>query len=186
MNHNKTLINLVSTDSDIFNVLLWIYQCVWEKAKAALPRPYIAAELGVRCGNSTVAILCGMEQAQNGALYSCDIDPCEHAHGVVAGLNTERWRFTQEDSLIFASKFEPQSCDFVFLDTSHEYQQTVRELDLWTNKLRPGGRMLIHDTLSRPAVNQAVQEFLESRKAHSWPYYNIDTFCGLGVLDRPH
>lgn len=184
MTHNPILLNLVSTQSDIYNVLLWIYQCVWEKAKAKAPTPYVAVELGVRCGDSTIALLCAMEQAQNGILYSCDIEPCEHAKNLVAKLKTDRWKFSQSDSVAFASQFWHHSVDLVFLDTSHEYEQTVKELDLWSDKLVAGGRMLIHDTLSRPeGVGKPVQEFLASRP--DWKYYNIDTFCGLGVLDRP-
>src|SRR5688572_19147359 len=183
MKHNPLLMDLASTDSDIYNVLLWIYQCAWERAKAALPRHYLAVELGVRCGDSTIALLSALDQARNGTLYSCDIEPCNHARALVARHGSKRWRFTQTDSLAFASHFEPKSCNLIFLDTSHEYGQTVRELDVWSNKLALGGRMLIHDTCSRPAVARAIAEFLQTRP--HWPYYNIDTYCGLGVLDRP-
>lgn len=184
MTHNPILLNLVSTQSDIYNVLLLIYQLVWERAEQKRPKPYRVVELGVRGGDSTIAILCAMEQAQNGELFSCDIDPCVDARNLVRKLGTARWNFTQTDSVKYAENFWHHSLDLVFLDTSHEYAQTVKELDVWSDKLVAGGRMLIHDTLSRPeGVGKPVQEFLASRP--DWKYYNIDTYCGLGVLDRP-
>lgn len=44
-----------------------------------------------------------------------------------------------------ASQFPDNSLDFVFIDSSHEYQDTVEEIILWFPKLRSNGLLCGHD-----------------------------------------
>ena len=34
----------------------------------------------------------------------------------------------------------------ILLDSSHQYEHTLRELDLWVPRMEPGSIMLLHDT----------------------------------------
>jgi cephalosporin hydroxylase len=119
-------------------------------------------ELGTRGGVSTVAWLYGVEQT-GGHVWSVDIDPAPP-------LTHERWTFTQGNDLdpdVFVSL---PTADIVFIDTSHHYLQTIAELNLYVHKVRPGGRIFLHDTeLAHPEgwtrlqpdypVKTAVREF---------------------------
>lgn len=175
------LIECLKYESDINYLMLLIRQMVAERAMYV--KNYIIVELGVRTGNSTISFLSGLERANNGELFSCDIDPCEHASNLMKSANlSKRWKFTQIDSLSFAELFE-NTIDLVFIDTDHTYELTKKELEIWSKKVKIGGRILLHDTLSRPeGVGLAVKEFKENNP--SWKYYNIDVCCGLGIFDR--
>lgn len=180
---HPNLIELVRTPGDINYFLPMLVQMVEERAIRS-KSSFDIAELGVRCGNSTLAFLEGLHRAHNhGHLFSCDTDPCRHAVDLVdrTGYN-DLWTFTREDSLTFAHRFAPDSFNLVFIDTSHEFEQTLNELRAWSPLLVKGGRMLLHDTCSRPTVACAISVFL---KDNPWPHYNIDVCCGLGILEKP-
>ncbi|MGK7940287.1 MAG: class I SAM-dependent methyltransferase [Crocosphaera sp.] len=59
-----------------------------------------------------------------------------------------------------ASHFPDNSLDFVFLDSSHEYQDTIEEILLWLPKLKADGLLSGHDYGHRlfPGLTQAVDE----------------------------
>lgn len=98
-------------------------------------------ELGVRTGISTVAWLHGLDQT-DGHLWS--VDPDARAVGT---LPSERWTFVHgydTDPAVIDQL--PHQVDIVFIDTSHYYSQTLAELELYVPRVRPGGRVLLHDT----------------------------------------
>lgn len=162
---------------------LLIYQMVWEKAEKK--KDFGVVECGVSVGNSTVAILAGLERAGHGRLWSYDIQTNDTSIENVekSGLS-HRWKFTQTDSLDAAAYWPENNVDLLFLDTDHEYENTRDELAEWSKKITRGGRILLHDTLSAPlGVGRAVREFI--REHNDWQYYNIDVCCGLGVLIKP-
>ncbi|HEY9696886.1 MAG TPA: class I SAM-dependent methyltransferase [Trichocoleus sp.] len=57
-------------------------------------------------------------------------------------------------------QFPDQSLDFVFIDSSHEYDDTVAEILAWLPKLRPEGLLCGHDYThpAFPGLDRAVQE----------------------------
>ncbi len=58
-----------------------------------------------------------------------------------------------------AVHFGPESCDFVFLDDRHEYEDLSRGIAAWWPKLRPGGVLAGHDINDHyPGVERAVRE----------------------------
>ena len=96
--------------------------------------------------------------------------------------------------------------ELIILDTSHQYQATLDELDLWYPLLAPGGVLLLHDasrfaeqfdTTGAGGVRRAFQEWraahpeveammlngeartMEGRR----PLYK--DACGLGILHKP-
>lgn len=188
MKYNHAMITLASEWSDISYFMHLIGQMVCDMAQIAGydKRLFRAVELGVRSGNSTMAILDGLWMAGNGTLVSCDIDECEVAKLYAeSSLMDRRWVFFQCDSVQLASKVTNESIDFIFVDTSHECNQTRKEIEAWTPKVRRGGRVLFHDTCSSPdGVLKPIQEFLATQPEGAWAFYNIDVCCGLGVLRR--
>lgn len=168
-----------TTPSDIYEHLpLFVELCRLLDAKTVI-------ELGTRGGVSTVGWLYGLELT-DGHLWSVDIDPApEFSH--------ERWTFIQGNDLdrdVFNAL--PDNADVVFIDTSHEYEQTCAELRVYRWKVRTGGRIVLHDTeLAHPyglpirpryPVKAAVEEFC-AEEALTW--HNYPNCFGLGVITIP-
>lgn len=96
-------------------------------------------ELGTRGAVSTVAWLYGLEMT-GGHLWSVDIDPAPP-------LPEKNWTFIRGDDLdLEVIKQLPDEVDVVFIDTSHAYQHTLAELNIYRWKVRPGGKIVLHDT----------------------------------------
>lgn len=64
-------------------------------------------------------------------------------------------------------KMKDNSLDAVYIDSSHEYEQTTKELKICRKKVRPGGVIAGHDygSTRHPGVTQAVNEFVEAQGA---------------------
>jgi hypothetical protein len=64
-------------------------------------------------------------------------------------------------STVCASHYDDLSCDFIFIDASHDYESVRADLDAWLPKLRARGVIGGHDyrTGAFPGVTRAVDEF---------------------------
>ena len=141
-------------------------------------------ELGTRSGVSTIAWLFALEG--RGRLTSVDLDPAPPI-GVYP-----HWTFVQGDDLSMRVLERLKPADIVFIDTSHLYDQTIVELNTYLDLVRPGGRIVLHDTqLRRPEgsparplfpVRTAIKEFVAKHKLEWFEY--LDCF-GLGVIEIP-
>jgi len=70
----------------------------------------------------------------------------------------------------------PTQIDLLFIDTSHEYEDTMREIAAYETRLAPGGMIALHDSMSQNGVRKAVLEH--------WERYETLTFAtefGNGV-----
>lgn len=68
-------------------------------------------------------------------------------------------------SSLAKDKIKDNSVDLLFLDASHEYDQTKKELEDYWPKIKPGGLLLGHDYRTKsPGVIQAVNERFISRE----------------------
>jgi predicted O-methyltransferase YrrM len=71
----------------------------------------------------------------------------------------DRWTALLSDSVEAAASFEDGELDMLMIDTSHEYEPTVRELVAWLPKLRKQGLVWLHDYRGvYPGVTRAVNE----------------------------
>jgi predicted O-methyltransferase YrrM len=139
-------------------------------------------ELGTRTGVSTIAWLYALEKT-GGRLTSIDIDlrPPIGVH--------DHWTFIQGDDCDPAIVSALQPADIVFIDTSHLYDHTVRELNLYRWLVKPGGVICLHDTElpipegapPRPLypVKTAVTEFV-AENGYDW--INIPECWGFGIV----
>ncbi len=111
------------------------------------------------------------------SVISVDIDPQSSAYTkewlARAGLD-DFVRVVVSDSVapeLPAAVREHLGCppDLVFIDSSHAYRHTLRELDLWYAALSPGGIMVLHDAsefatafddAGEGGVRRAVDEWL--------------------------
>jgi predicted O-methyltransferase YrrM len=142
-------------------------------------------ELGTRTGNSTIAWLYALERT-DGRLTSVDLDerPPIGRH--------DRWTYIQGDDTDPKVIEQLSPADIVFIDTSHHYDHTCRELAIYRHLVKPGGLMVLHDTELRhpidapvvPAfpVKRAVAEFCE---ANGLAWTNYPECFGLAVIEVP-
>jgi len=88
------------------------------------------------------------------------------------GGRSDVWRVT---SLEAATRLQPASLDFIYIDARHEYNHVRDDIEAWWPLLRPGGIMGGHDYLDgrRPSgtfgVKRAVDEFFGAREVRVWP-----------------
>jgi len=138
-------------------------------------------ELGVRGGNSTAALLAGIEHS-GGELWSVDIAEPE----VPAEWNgLPFWHLlVADDQSPEAVAFCPGDVDVLFVDTSHFYDHTMAELRLYVPKVKPGGIVLLHDTATCdwPDVSRALNDFC-AETGRAW--YDHPWWHGLGVIEVP-
>lgn len=167
-----------STPSDIVNHLPRFVALVDELDATTV------IELGTRSGVSTVAWLYALEG--RGQLVSVDLDPApdigDHDH----------WTFIQGDDTDPGVVARLGPADIVFIDTSHLYDHTLTELETYLPMVRPGGRIVCHDTqLRRPEgsparplfpVRTAILEFVD-REGLKWTEY--EDCWGLGIIEVP-
>lgn len=143
-------------------------------------------ELGVNTGESTVALLEAVH-ATEGTLISVDIQelpnvrPMLTAYGLIG-----RWDFHLCDDIKFGREIWQRGklADLIFIDTSHSFDQTTKEIEIYEPILRPGGIMVFHDTVSfYDGVYKPIKKFL---KLHpTWPFENKTNCNGLGILRKP-
>jgi predicted O-methyltransferase YrrM len=118
-------------------------------------------ELGVRGGASTSAFLAAAEDGRVERLWSVDINAC----GGIWAYGHENWTFVQGESSdcdLLDAVGLPTRLDLLFIDTSHTYEQTKRELEAWERRVKPGGLTLLHDAYEE-GVRRAVAEYCDER-----------------------
>lgn len=139
-------------------------------------------ELGVRGGNSTTMWLHALaERTPPGHLWS--VDPAGHGLPIVVESG---WTFIQGDDLdpdVLAQL--PAEADIVFIDTIHTYAQTVAELNTYLPRVRPAGKVVLHDSYldmegERPLPVRAAIEDVLAGTAHTVEYN--DTWPGLAII----
>lgn len=115
-----------------------------------MSKPAVLVELGTRGGESTRVFTKALNDI-GGSGYSIDLMPApkfleelkfwKHFVGddVAIGISTgkdHKWPNGEEFNGI----------DFLFLDTSHEYEHTVAEINAWWPLVNPNGLLIFHDT----------------------------------------
>ena len=140
-------------------------------------------------GNSTSALLAGVEVTGRGHVWSFDIEPPDVPD---AFRESEHWTFTLADALREKALAEaPAELDVLFVDLDpHSFEQTLTALTLWVPRVRRGGVVLLHDTeYGTPAAafydphESAVGKALDvycAMKDLAWE--NRPGCHGLGVL----
>lgn len=98
-------------------------------------------EVGCKYGAASLHFLKG------GGGSSVGIDIADIANTSMFGdLNfTFRQASSIDESLV--NSLEP--ADFVFIDTDHTYEQTKKEFELWSKKVKPGGLLLFDDIMAK-------------------------------------
>lgn len=172
-------------------------------------------QLGTHAGYS--ALLLGFslrEMHAQHALFSFEIDErlCRFAREWLgrAGLNSvvqvELRSSLDPASPRLARDYLGGAPELVFLDSSHEYRQTLDELEAWYPALAPGGLIVLHDTSEFAASFDVTQQGGVRRALREWreahPEIEVislnrnvpametsgmvyQDFCGAGLIQKP-
>ncbi len=172
-------------------------------------------QLGTHAGYSSLLLGFYLRQmhAQHG-LFSFEIDEplCRFAKewleraGLAEVVRVELRSSLDPASPGLARDYLEGAPELVFLDSSHEYRQTLQEIDAWYPALAAGGLVVLHDTSKFAAsfdvtgeggVQRALQEWRESHPevevislnhnvpAMETPGMVYQDFCGLGLIQKP-
>lgn len=64
------------------------------------------------------------------------------------------------ESGLISRKYKKQSLDFVFIDGCHDYDAVLRDIRIWSKKVKPGGFIAGHD-YDHSKVKKAVDNFFK-------------------------
>ncbi len=112
-----------------------------------IEKPRLIVELGTRGGDSTF-VLERAAKLCHAKIISVDIVNCAKTSAY------PDWIFVQKDDIQFAREFkswcwahhlEPV-IDILLIDTSHEFEHTVREINAWFPWLAKRAKVFLHDT----------------------------------------
>ena len=118
-------------------------------------------ELGTRDGDSTIALLHGAK-AVGGHVTSVDLKESAKAKEAVLGLGFAAfWSFIESDDTVLPWD---TPIDHLFIDTSHTFEHTVKELKKFEPLVRVGGVITLHDSVTYPDLRRAVLEYTKGRR----------------------
>lgn len=117
-------------------------------------------ELGVRGGESTIALLQAAKEI-GATVHSVDTDTCPTAKERVKEYGFEsHWNFILGDD----RQVEwTQPINLLFIDTTHEYEQTLQELRKYEPFVVRKGIIILHDTMTFPDCQKAVEAYMQDR-----------------------
>jgi predicted O-methyltransferase YrrM len=169
-------------------------------------KPRLIVELGTRGGEST-RVLLSAASLTNAVTLSLDIEDC-------SGLDLAHrqcWHFVKGDDIEFGKTGFAKWCaavnlkpeiDLLFIDTSHLYEHTKQEIEVWSPLLSERGIMIFHDTNmgrglsgrlghlighgwdNQRGVIRAIEEFLG--KHYDENCFFTDVANGFLVAHYPH
>jgi cephalosporin hydroxylase len=147
--YKKMLVYSNEKDTDISSHIPALF------AYTVSANPKLIIEAGVRGGQSTKPFYQAMEFC-SATMLGIDIE----ASYAAAYNSLKNTLFLHMDDLNFAdyyqkSEFKNQPLDFVFIDTSHEYQQTLAEIKMFVPLLAPRGTLAFHDSNVTPLPNHS-------------------------------
>lgn len=122
-------------DTDISSHLDTLY------LKTLEMKPKRIVELGVRGGESS-RVFSYVAQETNCEVIGVDIDACDYSF-------VHNGCFFQGDDCLFANLYgmsNTKNIDVLFIDTSHYYDHTVREIAGWFPHLSDRALVIFHDT----------------------------------------
>lgn len=145
----------------------------------------VVVELGVRSGNSTAALLAAVEKT-GGHLWSVDVAIPSWPQAFYKSLHST---LIIGDDLKVAGQIPTEEIDVLFIDTSHHYEHTMAELNLYGPRAE---LILLHDTeLEEPYMAPAHDPKFPVRTAiKDWvaktgrPWENLTNCYGLGIIRK--
>lgn len=140
----------------------------------------VVVELGVRRGESTIALLAAVNDS-GGHFFSIDIEDCVLVRECLKG--EPNWTFIKEDDINLIKKWT-KPIDHLFIDTSHTYEHTLAELREWGKWVKDHGIISLHDTTAPnyPGVMKAIKKYLGENP--TFEFTNYPECFGLGIIKK--
>jgi hypothetical protein len=165
--------------TDISDHLLTLY------AEAVEMRPKVIVELGTRGGESTRVLLKAAERC-SGTLVSVDIVDCSDT------VSSNRWVFVKSDDVEFGQNWPewsrrhglPETVNFLFIDTSHQYEHTLKEIGTWFPRLAPHAKAAFHDTNMRTLYRRRDGSIGPGWNNQRGVIRAIESYLGVGIDER--
>ncbi len=176
-----------------------MYSAIWKRMQEIVfdLKPKLILELGTNVGHSTRIFLEAMMQCPRpGHIITVDIK----------GPKWQEWQmkkyeghFTAVESDSLSLAFDDREIDILYIDSLHTYEHVLKELKLYVQKVKKGGKVLLHD-VSKPddgveaieqipriesnnseskQINKAINEFLKNK---NYRYEVVLGHSGLGVI----
>jgi hypothetical protein len=149
-----------------------------EKLLELMPKNAVVAELGVNKGDFSEQII---NKCQPNKLHLVDVWNSKRYHsGLKLEIESKFEEEIQKGQIIInyglstdvVKNFENTYFDWIYIDTEHSYKCTIAELEMYAEKIKPGGIIAGHDYvmgnwagLTRYGVIEAVYEFCHK---HNW------------------
>lgn len=145
----------------------------------------LGVEVGVDRGDYSAYLL---EQSSLRCLYS--VDPWEGDYASAYPVAVDRLapfgarsKIIRCDGVTTGRWVATAIVDFVYIDSSHTYQETLAEIEAWWPTLSPGGILAGHDYCNGLEVQKAVNEFtarhglkLYGTDDDQWPGYRVNSW----------
>lgn len=163
----------------------------YESIALALPQDSKIVEIGVADGKSAIYLaeaLANMNKRFKLTMIdSLDYGQTEQLTEILMNIQksklSEYITFLPIDSLKASCKFNDGSLNFVFIDSSHKFEETKAEIRLWYRKLLDGSTLAGHDYFSQenPGVKMAVDEVIPTEYLNTFPTENN---CGVWAIRK--
>lgn len=145
-----------------------------ERLYAVLPRDAVVAELGVARGENAAAILAAARPREL-HLFDLWTPEAEDQYAEVrarfaAEIEAGRVRLHRGDDLAALAAFPRGYFDWVYVDSSHQYLHTKRELRVLRHKVREGGIICGHDYVD-------CDPYMHADCAWYWLRQCVNEFC---------
>lgn len=166
--------NALQPFPDIVDILFWL--CVKSGAKNVV-------EIGV--GHSTTPLILACKR-NGGRLFSTDIGTI---HELLVKEYSDIWTVKLGiDSIEMGKQYNVNNrgyIDFLYLDTSHTYDQTSKELEVWMPHMKIGGWFVLHDVSSCcQTVFRAISDYIIKINDVNLEYHHYPYAYGFGILIR--
>jgi predicted O-methyltransferase YrrM len=128
----------------------------------AIMRAQTVFEVGCFIGYTSVHIASVLGKTHGGSLHVVDIDA-----GCLAATvsNVDRFAPTKCVTPYHGASCDPgilaalpAAADIIFIDTSHDYEDTRAEIAAYSTRLNQGGCLVLHDSVRFPGVRKAIGE----------------------------
>lgn len=131
-----------------------------------MQQPKLIVEAGVRWGNGSTVPLYEAKKLTTSYFIGLDITDCSNVYEPLQGS-----LFLRMNDLQFASYLQDnlssKKVDFVFIDTTHEHQHTLQEINMFAFLLSENGVIGFHDSNPVPGDPTGVKSALKE-------YFNLN------------
>ncbi|MBF0100883.1 MAG: class I SAM-dependent methyltransferase [Desulfobacterales bacterium] len=132
-------------------------------AFVSLVRPHYILETGVARGYSTSCIACALSELQNqGHVYA--IDPGIYPHLWDNTYLSTYITWIPKKSQDALNEVSVRNYDILVIDSMHDYETCAWEVIQFEKFLKPGGYMLMHDSLYYDGVGAVVKQLSQNSR----------------------